>query len=385
MMATYPGNKAKTVTWLTVISLLFIVVAGIFINSESFSEDDIDPKLHEPLLVNTAKLHLEDGYKVMRRFIGQVEPAQTTELGFELSGRVVEINIDEGDRFKQGQIIARLDIQRLKAQKNEILAQLKEVRTQINLARKTRNRMRKALEYGGVTSQRFDEAEQGLQSSQARRNTLQASIDRIDIEIKKSNLYAPYDGYVLQRNVDTGSVVSPGISIVRIQQISKSQARVGIANEVINELSVNQSISTKVEGRSNSAKIIQIDGERDMRTRTIDIILQLETDKALSGDLVELEIEHIIEEKGHWVPMSALAEGERGLWTIFITNQEESQDNLVKLDRVFVEILHHDTEQVYIRMLPETVTEYVVDGLQRVVPGQTVRRFELSSKSIVRL
>jgi multidrug resistance efflux pump len=73
------------------------------------------------LTVNTKAAERRHGYEVQRTFVGRVEAARASELGFELGGLIEAILVDEGEEVSAGQEIARLDTERLLARREELI------------------------------------------------------------------------------------------------------------------------------------------------------------------------------------------------------------------------------------------------------------------------
>ena len=97
----------------------------------------------------------------------------------------------------------------------------------------------------------------------------------------------------------------------------------------------------------------------------------------LTGDTVTLTLENRITQRGSWLPLSALTEGERGLWSLYVVESlDDTGNNLAATHRVVrrtVDVVHQDAERVFVRGALTPDQRVVATGLQRVVPGQLVR------------
>ena len=217
--------KVKTNSYGRYASVLALSVLGLVISGLAFTpllhadnQEIVDQERASLLTVNTATLLPENVYSIKRKYIGRVEANQNTAVGFELAGKLASVLVDEGDSVEKGQVLATLDTERLRVQKRELVARVMEIKTRIKLSNVTLERMEKALQYEGVTSQQVDEARQQRDASQASLSVINASIDAIDTEIKKSTLVSPFDAYVIARQSDNGRVVARLKLVVRLQQ-----------------------------------------------------------------------------------------------------------------------------------------------------------------------
>ena len=80
---------------------------------------------------------------------------------------------------------------------------------------------------------------------------------------------------------------------------------------------------------------------------------------------------------GTWLPLSALTESSRGSWAAYVAVEsrvrEEADGASHRLTRRDVEIVHAESERVFVRGTLAAGDTVVVEGLQRLVPGQRVR------------
>ena len=74
--------------------------------------------------------------------------------------------------------------------------------------------------------------------------------------------------------------------------------------------------------------------------------------------------------QGGWLPLSALLEGDRGLWTVFTITARNKES--AQLQRESVEVLHSSQAYAYVRGTLANEALVVSAGLQRLSPGMTV-------------
>ncbi|MEM8850492.1 MAG: biotin/lipoyl-binding protein, partial [Pseudomonadota bacterium] len=107
--------------------------------------------------VTIRRIEMQDSHEVTRRFSGQVEARQDTDLAFERSGTIAQILVREGDVVAEGQPIARLDIRLLQAERARLEASRAAMVAQIELAQRTNDRQAELRERGFATDQRVDD------------------------------------------------------------------------------------------------------------------------------------------------------------------------------------------------------------------------------------
>ncbi|MFW5661360.1 MAG: efflux RND transporter periplasmic adaptor subunit, partial [Oceanicaulis sp.] len=104
--------------------------------------------------------------------------------------------------------------------------------------------------------------------------------------------------------------------------------------------------------------------------RTVEAVFDLaDADPVRSGAVARLIRTATLEQRGFWAPMSALAEGRRGLWSVYVL---EPEDAAFRLEPRPVEILHSEAERVYLTGAVEEGARILSAGVHRVTPGQRV-------------
>lgn len=133
------------------------------------------------------------------------------------------------------------------------------------------------------------------------------------------------------------------------------------------------SYTLTVEGTAYPAALLQILPQLDpaARTATARFRFSTPTPAVRAGQLVELSLDRTIDEAGFWVPLTALAEANRGLWSLFLAVPDGAGGYTAQ--RSLVEILHSTTEQAFVRGDLVTGDRVVQSGVGRLVPGQALR------------
>lgn len=114
---------------------------------------------------------------------GSLLPDEEVDLSFETSGKIIEINFEEGSFVKKGQLLAKVNDRPLQAQLQRLVSQLK-------LAEDRVFRQNALLERDAVSKEAYEQVKTELA-------TLNADIDLIESNIAQTELRAPFDGSLL--------------------------------------------------------------------------------------------------------------------------------------------------------------------------------------------
>ncbi len=323
----------------------------------------------------------ESGFTLERRFIGRVEAGRVSAVGFESGGLLGAIGVDEGDQVKAGDELAHLDTARFRVQRAELVAALKAEKAHLVLSQQTLERQENLVKRGVASHQAVDEAKNRDRSAQAEVELAQARVDAIDVELDKSVLIAPFDAVITRRYEDEGRVVAVGEPVLELQEQRRTEVRVGVAGPLVANIAVGQERSLDVNGATIPATVKAVLPVRGADTRTVDVILSLDDayDRLRDGDLMTLRLVEPVRESGYWLPVEALAEGMRGLWTAYVLQpvadnaQAPQTDASHEAVRFVVDILHAESNRVFVRATLPQAALVVATGVHKVVPGQRVR------------
>jgi len=302
-------------------------------------------------------------------------------LGFELYGVIDETRVVEGERVVKGQILATLDKQRLFARKKELDATLVRAKADATLASLSAKRTAELVDKRLEPEQRLDEANANLDAANALVNEVKARRGGLDVELQKSSLVAPFSGQVVQQLLDLGTVVTTGQAVFSLMAEMDLEARIGLPTRTPLALNLGQGYELSYAGETLPAILISIAKQRDRATRAVDALFKIDAQTAqkrylMAGDLVSLSVDVEIEKQGAWIPISALSNGVRGLWTLFIIDKS-SGSQIIQPRSVYVEYM--EQERAFVSGAIAQGELLVVSGLHRLTPNQVVQNLQVTN------
>ncbi|MEM1277539.1 MAG: efflux RND transporter periplasmic adaptor subunit [Pseudomonadota bacterium] len=331
-----------------------------------------EPRAQEraALTVAVSRIEIQARYQVRESYVGQVEPARLTTPSFERSGKVTDLLVDEGDEVDAGQVLARMDTRALEIERMRLEAERASLVADTDLAQRTVERREQLVDDGWASRQAFDEAQFSLTALAARRDSITAAIARIDLDLEKSVLLAPFSGTVSARQIDEGTVVASGTPVLSLQETTRPQARIGIPSDRADLVSRGDRFPLLYRGRAIIGEVAAITRDLQFGTRSIPILLDLDADFPLTmGQVIRLDLTRNIEVRGAWVPLAALREAERGLWSI---QTARPTDTGYKVAREAVEVLHVADQNAYVRGTFQDGALLIPEGGHRLSVGQDV-------------
>ena len=384
------------------------------------------------IVVAAEPIEWQDAYEMKRSYVGRVEPTRQVDAAFDLAGRLETINVDEGDAVPGGDLIASLETDRLQrqrasfdAQRAAAAAKLDELRAgprtelieaaraevarakaNAELATITTGRQQRLSTRGATSGQSADEArltaaaakaayeaaaaklselETGTRAEQiaAQEATvaqLAAEVSRIDLEIQKSSLFAPFSAIVAARMVDQGATLTAGQSVLTLLERDRWQVRLGVPAEIAETLERGMLVTGTVREQSLELQLARVRRDRLAATRTVPLLFNLAPSQnnderpveLFAGDLVRVQMDRTITERGFWLPIGGLVEGVRGLSACYVATPSDEPNATHQLRRVPLEVLHSTADRAFVRGPVDAEARVVVAGTHKVVPKQIV-------------
>ncbi|MEJ2532424.1 MAG: efflux RND transporter periplasmic adaptor subunit [Halioglobus sp.] len=328
------------------------------------------PPEGESLTVAAVSYRQQESYERPVSYLGLVVAGRKADLGFEIPGQIASLPPRQGTPVAAGDLIAALDDATLQAKRRATAADLERVRAELELARLKSDRQRELQDTGAVSREAFDETRLRARALAAQVEAVSAQLASIDIELQKSRLVAPYAGVIADRYVSQGAVVSPGTPVVRLVETTAQEAHIGIAPTRAARLVAGERHALTLRGNSFEAELLSVRPDVDPVTRAATAVFALPPRaQALDGEPVSLTLTETVRAVGGWLPIAALQEGQRGVWTVLKLKPEAGRFQAV---REAVEVLDVQGDRAYVRGTLSPDDRIVARGVHRVPPGAAV-------------
>jgi RND family efflux transporter MFP subunit len=352
------------------VGLTAVLTAVIYIRAAPDSE----AVENAPMPVAVEEFAVQDGYQRELSFLGLTRAGRISSLGFEVPGTVARVEVREGTPVVAGDILAELDTAQLESRRAATEADMSQVSAQLELATLRAKRQKNLSATGAVSKEAFDETRLSAKALAAQLQAVQARLRGIDIDLEKSVLRAPYDGTIAQRQVNAGAVVSAGMPVLSLVASGKREAHIGIPVEKAAQLVEGDIYPLTLRGEVLQSTLRSIRPDVDPATLTTTAVFLLPPQtRALDGEPISLSLPEPVQMRGGWLPIAALLEGERGIWTVLRLTQEHG---VTSTAREVVEVLEVRGNRAYVRGTLIDRQRVISDGVHRIAPGTAVQPLE---------
>ena len=247
-----------------------------------------------------------------RNYPSVLQPSSISNLSFEISGKLTEVNLDVGQVVKAGDVLARIDPTNLNLQVDSAEAAVRRAQSGARTARDDNQRKVTLLAKGVISKASADQARNALESAEAELVQATKQLDTARENLKKAVLKAPFDGVIHAVEVDNFSNVAPGAAIASIYSIESFEASFSVSYEVINMMTVGKRAVVRLADNPSVVLAGQVSelGARADTVSSFPVVVALgKIDPGLkAGMAVEVSLAFAVQAgEGFILPLSVLA------------------------------------------------------------------------------
>jgi len=303
-----------------------------------------------------------------RSFIGTLYYERISHVSSEVPGLVTKIDIRAGDQVKKGAPLVQLDTEILE---KEILIhknQIEQAKLHINHTQKHYQRMDVLYQKGGISEKDYDDARFIYQEALLKKLSAKTILEKLLIQKRKSMIKAPFEGIILEKNVDSGDWVQQGKPLISIGSVNDLFIKVPVAETLLKFIIVGQSVPVTINAYDKKVigTIDNLSPIADAKTKNVFLKIRIPLlTKVAQNMSATVVISTSGEQKLAIIPRDALIkfQGKDVVYTVREGKAVQLPVNIVTYqgDRIGADDAHF-TEGMPV----------VVDGNERLRPGQGV-------------
>ncbi len=303
---------------------------------------------------------------------GRVSAGREVAVAFEVTGRLIELAVKEGDEVQAGDLIAVLDPSDYENNLNAATARRERAKAQLD-------RMEVALQANAVSRQEYDDAKAGLDVAIAEEKTAAKAL-------ADTRVYADFDGVIAERYVSNFESITAKQEIVSLQNLDQIEVVANVSERRMAQAQpeVEPRIYATFEyfpGREFDMTVKEFASEADPRTQTFLVTLVMDRPDDLNilpgmSATVHVEFQEALREDVLMVPMDAVVidgVGNYGVWRLV---DYREADETYAVARVTFEPGEVIGGEVVVRSGLSRGELIAGAGVNQLSDGQRVRRLE---------
>ncbi len=191
---------------------------------------------------------------------GQIESLQTVNISTRVIGFITMLKVKVGDRVSKGQLLVTINNQDILAKQSQTDAIINEAQAAVKNAQKDLDRFTILYKQQSATAKELENATLQYTTAKARLEGANQMRNEVSASVGYTQLRSPLTGIVTQKFSEAGSMASPGMPILTIEQTGSYQVSASVPENSIHQIQpgVATIIQIKSLNRTISGKITQI-------------------------------------------------------------------------------------------------------------------------------
>ena len=273
----------------------------------------------EPQAYDQAPVELRD-IRVFVEAAGVVEPLRTVELKSKASGEILSINAENGDRVERSTLLVRIDERIPTNNLAQAEAALKAAESRRSIAQLQMERAETLVGNNTITDSEYEETALALSEAEAQLVRARVDVENARIALDDTDVLAPIDGTIIERNVEPGQVISSptqdvggGTLLLRMADLRRVLVRTRVDETDIGKISAGMQANVAVAAypsREFTGRVEKIEPlavvEQNVTLFSVLILLDNPDSLLLPGMNAEVEIKIAEELQAPAVPTAAL-------------------------------------------------------------------------------
>lgn len=324
-----------------------LILTGFTISLLIWTRPDSQAELQPLALARVSTVDVrEENIRPSTRITGKLQPARKATLRFEVSGRIIQRNVEPGQQVAKGDVLLLVDdgdfvdavaeAQALLKQEQDAVRRDRELLELTSAARVIQEREVERLKKLGKESlaskSNYDDSLRLLIQQQEEETRLQHNVDSVEARLQirraalnkaqrnlqRSRLVVPYNSTVNAVYVDVGDYISAGQVALELVQLDTLDLYIETTGEVANQLELGQEINIDVKGRQYTGKVYAIGADPDPVTHTHAVRIRLSGANLYPGQLAVAELPGRELQNATVIPVSAILqeEGQTYVFTV---------------------------------------------------------------------
>jgi len=224
---------------------------------------------------------------------GTVESRIAGAIAAEVEGLVTSIETPEGTGVRKGQTVVRLGRTNLELRKRALEGQIREATARLDLAERNLTRAEDLRADGVISQGEYDDAVSESNAWRGRLDQLGAELQRVEVDLDRCDIRAPYDGVVVAKITEVGEWVSVGDPVVELTAVNRLEIRIEVPERYFADLVAGTRVSVTFEslpGRLEDGVVSAIVPRADDQARTFPVKVRIQGEGFAVGMLAQVSL-----------------------------------------------------------------------------------------------
>ncbi|MDP2378441.1 MdtA/MuxA family multidrug efflux RND transporter periplasmic adaptor subunit [Reyranella sp.] len=317
---------------------------------------------------------------VVLRALGTVTPLATVNVKTQITGQLTEVHLKEGQRVKQGDLLAVVDPRPYDVALQQAIGQMQRDEALLKNAQTDLERYKKLVAQDSLARQQLDTQQALVRQYEAALVINQALVDAAKLNVTYTKIVAPLTGRIGLRMVDKGNYVTMGdaTSICVIIQIEPISVIFTIPEDALPPVRqrLRDGASLEVRALDRAQKVELGMGKLDTTDNLIDVttgtvklraIFENKDESLFPNQFVNVRLLVDTVKDATIVPVAAIQRGQPGIFVYLVKADDTVEIRVVELGVT-------DGERVAVTKGLQVGDQVVIDGTDRLREGAKIRK-----------
>ncbi len=209
--------------------------------------------------------------------VGSLYFDRTSSLSAEVAGLVASVEVKAGDRVKKGDVLVRLNTDFTDQEIAQVQAQIGQLDVQIEQVAKDFKRYETLYKQEAASEKVFDDIVFSQRQLAKQREALGKQLQMAKLKKAKSSVKAPFDGLVLEKKVEVGDYVGPGVVFCRLGSLDDLCVKVPVAEDLVRFSKPGDEVEVTVNavGETVQGRVVNFLPVADVMTKNVMLKIRL--------------------------------------------------------------------------------------------------------------
>ncbi|CUS48685.1 MAG: RND-type NFE family putative nodulcation factor export system membrane fusion component [Idiomarinaceae bacterium HL-53] len=272
-----------------------------------------------------------------RHFSGQLQARQVSSVAARITARVADVLVDAGDSVRAGDVLLRLENDDLSARVRQQEQALAGAQARANEARSTFQRTQSLVAQGLLPSANLDEAVAARDTAEAELSRAREALAEAQTSENFSVIVAPFDGVVSERNVFTGDIAAPGMTLVGVYAPDSLRLEADVSESALRAIGLGNVIAVHLDAldRTVQGVVNEIEPAADPGSRSFTVRISLaETNELYPGMYGEIRVA-IADRERLMIPKRLVSTLGQLNYAYVLNNDSQRERRFIRLGETF--------------------------------------------------
>ena len=206
---------------------------------------------------------------------GDLKSIEEAVVRARLEGDLVGVYVREGDRVRQGQLLARFEDSEQESNRSSALAEREAAQSDLETAKWNADQSEELFKAGAIAERDNRTAQQSLAAARARLAATEARVRATSSLLADTRALAPTTGVVAERLVENGEHVARGANMFTVVRSDVLELAAAVPARQANEVQVGQRVHFAAGGRQLDGRVARVNPTIDPTSRSVTVYVQV--------------------------------------------------------------------------------------------------------------